>query len=119
MLWPGLLTTGMKWAIPLSAGRGPVLFRGQVGMATGPKFAATVTATESRMLGRDALVMVALVVSILIPRLFIFLRPCHPRMHQEAGAPDRPDTTISMIFPGMSVVKILFGNLVPGIFRSG
>ena len=59
-------TGGMNWTIPLSANLvirnlGLTLFLAQVGMASGPKFAATVTETGFVMLGLGAVVLVALV----------------------------------------------------------
>ena len=59
-------TGGMNWTIPLSANLvirnlGLTLFLAQVGMASGPKFAATVTETGLVMLGLGAVVLVALV----------------------------------------------------------
>ena len=63
-------TGGMNWTIPLSANLvirnlGLTLFLAQVGMASGPKFAATVTETGLLMLGLGAVVLVALVLPIL------------------------------------------------------
>ena len=70
-------TGGMNWTIPLSANLvirnlGLTLFLAQVGMSSGPKFAATVTETGFLMLGLGAVVLVALVVPILILGLFVF-----------------------------------------------
>ena len=64
-------TGGMNWTIPLSANLvlrnlGLTLFLAQVGMASGPKFAATVAETGFLMLGLGAVVLVALVLPILI-----------------------------------------------------
>ena len=64
-------TGGMNWTIPLSANLvlrnlGLTLFLAQVGMSSGPKFAATVTETGLLMLGLGAIVLVALVLPILI-----------------------------------------------------
>ncbi len=55
-------TGGMNWTIPLSANLvirnlGLTLFLAQVGMASGPKFAATVTDTGFMMLGLGAVVL--------------------------------------------------------------
>ena len=66
-------TGGMNWTIPLSANLvlrnlGLTLFLAQVGMASGPKFAATVSETGFLMLGLGAVVLVALVLPILDPR---------------------------------------------------
>src|SRR5207342_256592 len=73
-------TGGMNWTIPLSANLvlrnlGLTLFLAQVGMASGPKFAATVTETGFVMLGLGAAVLVALVVPILILGLLFFRLP--------------------------------------------
>src|ERR1043165_5528749 len=70
-------TAGMNWTIPLSANLlirnlGLTLFLAQVGMASGPKFAATVSETGFVMLGLGAVVVVALVVPILILGLLFF-----------------------------------------------
>ncbi len=55
-------TGGMNWTIPLSANivirnLGLTLFLAQVGMSSGPKFAATVTDTGFMMLGLGAVVL--------------------------------------------------------------
>ena len=66
-------TGGMNWTIPLSANLvlrnlGLTLFLAQVGMSSGPKFAATVTQNGLLMLGLGALVLVALVLADPDPR---------------------------------------------------
>ena len=131
-------TGGMNWTIPLSANLvirnlGLTLFLAQVGMASGPKFAATVTETGFVMLGLGALVLVALVVPILILGLFVFRRPYDEVAGIISGAcgnpailaysnkltpTDRPDIAYATIFPGMTIVKILFVDIVPSFFRS-
>ncbi len=70
----------MNWTIPLSANLvirnlGLTLFLAQVGMASGPKFAATVTETGLVMLGLGAIVLVALVLPILTLGLLFFRMP--------------------------------------------
>jgi len=129
-------TRGMSWTIPLSANLvirnlGLTLFLAQVGMASGPKFAATVTETGFMMLGLGAVVLVALVVPILILGLFVFRLPYDEVAGIVAGAcgnpailaysnkltpTDRPDIGYAMIFPGMTIVKILFVDIVPAFF---
>jgi putative transport protein len=129
-------TGGMNWTIPLSANLvirnlGLTLFLAQVGMASGPKFAATVTETGFTMLGLGALVLIALVVPILILGLFVFRMPYDEVAGIVAGAcgnpailaysnklapTDRPDIGYAMIFPGMTIVKILFVDIVPALF---
>ena len=132
-------TGGMNWTIPPSANLvlrnlGLTLFLAQVGMASGPKFAATITETGFVMLGLGAVVLVALVVPILILGLLVFRRPYDEVAGIVAGAcgnaailgyankltpTDRPDIAYAMIFPGMTIVKILFVDIVPSFFRSG
>src|SRR4029077_15786041 len=73
-------TGGMNWTIPLSANLvlrnlGLTLFLAQVGMSSGPKFAATVSNTGLQMLGLGALVLVALVLPIMIIGLFVYKMP--------------------------------------------
>jgi putative transport protein len=129
-------TGGMNWTIPLSANLvirnlGLTLFLAQVGMASGPKFAATVTETGFMMLGLGAVVLVALVVPILILGLLVFRMPYDEVAGIVAGAcgnpailaysnklapTDRPDLGYAMIFAGMTIVKILFVDIVPALF---
>ena len=130
-------TGGMNWTIPLSANLvirnlGLTLFLAQVGMSSGPKFAATVTDTGFLMLGLGAIVLVALVVPILILGLLVFKMPYDEVAGIVAGAcgnpailaysnklapTDRPDIGYAMIFPGMTIVKILFVDIVPAFFK--
>lgn len=128
-------TGGMNWTIPLSANLvlrnlGLTLFLAQVGMASGPKFAATVSATGFQMLGLGAIVLVALVVPILVLGLLVFRMPYDEVAGIVSGAcgnpailaysnklapTDRPDIGYAMIFPGMTIVKILFVDIVPAL----
>jgi putative transport protein len=128
-------TGGMNWTIPLSANLvlrnlGLTLFLAQVGMSSGPKFAATVTETGLMMLGLGAIVLVALVLPILILGLFVYRMPYDEVAGIVAGAcgnpailaysnklapTDRPDIGYAMIFPGMTIVKILFVDIVPAL----
>jgi putative transport protein len=128
-------TGGMNWTIPLSANLvlrnlGLTLFLAQVGMSSGPKFAATVTQTGFMMLGLGALVLIALVVPILILGLWIFKMPYDEVAGIVSGAcgnpailaysnkltpTERPDIGYAMIFPGMTIVKIIFVDIVPAL----
>jgi putative transport protein len=128
-------TGGMNWTIPLSANLvlrnlGLTLFLAQVGMASGPKFAATVTDTGFMMLGLGALVLMALVLPIMIIGLFVYKMPYDEVAGIVSGAcgnpailaysnklapTDRPDLGYAMIFPGMTIVKILFVDIVPAL----
>ena len=129
-------TGGMNWTIPLSANLvlrnlGLTLFLAQVGMSSGPKFAATVTETGFLMLGLGALVLVALVLPIMILGLLVYQMPYDEVAGIVSGAcgnpailaysnklapTDRPDLGYAMIFPGMTIVKILFVDIVPAFF---
>ena len=128
-------TGGMNWTIPLSANLvlrnfGLTLFLAQVGMASGPKFAATVADTGFVMLGMGAVVLLALVLPILILGLFVFQMPYDEVAGIVAGAcgnpailayanrlapTDKADIGYAMIFPGMTIVKILFVDIVPAL----
>jgi putative transport protein len=129
-------TGGMNWTNPPSANLvirnlGLTLFLAQVGMSSGPKFAATVTDTGFMMLGLGAIVLVAHVVPILILGLLVFRMPYDEVAGIVAGAcgnpailayanklapTDWPDLGYAMIFPGMTIVKILFVDIVPAFF---
>jgi putative transport protein len=128
-------TGGMNWTIPLSANLvlrnlGLTLFLAQVGMSSGPKFAATVTETGLLMLGLGALVLIALVLPIMILGLLVYRMPYDEVAGIVAGAcgnpailaysnklapTDRPDIGYAMIFPGMTILKILFVDVVPAL----
>ena len=128
-------TGGLNWTIPLSANLvlrnfGLTLFLAQVGMASGPKFAATVADTGFVMLGMGAVVLLALVLPILILGLFVFRMPYDEVAGIIAGAcgnpavlayanrlapTDKADIGYAMIFPGMTIVKILFVDIVPAL----
>ena len=130
-------TGGMNWTIPLSANLvmrnlGLTLFLAQVGMASGPKFVATVTETGVVMLGLGVVVLVALVLPIMILGLFVFRMPYDEVAGIVAGAcgnpailayankltpTDRPDVGYAMIFPGMTILKILFVDIVPAFLK--
>ena len=129
-------TGGMNWTIPLSANLvlrnlGLTLFLAQVGMSSGPKFAATVAEFGLLMLGLGAIVLLALVLPILILGLLVYRMPYDEVAGIVAGAcgnpailayankltpTERPDIGYAMIFPGMTIVKILFVDIVPALF---
>ena len=129
-------TGGMNWTLPLSANLvirnlGLTLFLAQVGMASGPKFAATVTETGFVMLGMGAVILLALAVPILVLGLFVFRMPFDEVAGIVSGAcgnpailayssklapTEQPDLGYAMIFPAMTIVKILFVDIVPAFF---
>jgi putative transport protein len=132
-------TGKIHWTMPLSANvvlrnLGLTLFLAQVGMSSGPKFAATVSATGFLMLGLSCVAVAALVLPVLLMGLYVFRMPFdqvsgivagatgNPAIVAYAGklAPtEKPDVGYAMIFPGMTIVKILFVNIVPALLLSG
>ena len=129
-------SAGLNWTMPLSANLvlrnlGLTLFLAQVGMASGPQFAATVAETGLLMLGLAAVAMIALVGPILLLGVFVFRLPYDELAGIVAGAcsnpailayanklapTERPDLGYAMIFPGMTILKILFVDIVPAFF---
>ena len=129
-------TWGLSWTIPLSASLvlrnlGLTLFLAQVGMASGPKFAATVAETGFVFLAYGAVILIALVLPIILLGHYVFRLPFDMLIGVVAGAcgnpailafgnkltpTDRPDIAFAMIFPGMTIVKILFVDIVPAFF---
>jgi putative transport protein len=126
-------TAGLNWTIPPSANLvlrnlGLTVFLAQVGMASGPKFAAAVAETGFLMLGLGAVVLTALVLPVLVLGVFVFRMSYDDLAGVIAGTcgnaailafankqvpNDRPDISYAMIFPGMTIVKILFVSMVP------
>ena len=120
-------TAGLNWMLPLSANLvlrnlGLTVFLAQVGISCGPKFASTVSETGFLMLGLGALIVTALVVPVLLLGL-VFGMSYDEVAGVVAGASgnaailayankltptDRPDVCYAMIFPGMTIVKIIF-----------
>jgi putative transport protein len=101
-------------------------------MSSGPKFAAAVTESGMLMLGLGAIVLVALVLPILLIGLWMYRMPFDEVAGIVSGAcgnpailsyanklapTDRPDIGYAMIFPGMTIVKILFVDIVPALLN--
>lgn len=128
-------TGKIHWTMPLSANvvlrnLGLTIFLAQVGMSSGPKFAATVSATGFLMLGLSCVAVAALVLPVLLMGLFLFRMPFDQVSGIVAGATgnpaivayasklaptEKPDVGYAMIFPGMTIVKILFVNMIPAL----
>jgi putative transport protein len=126
-------TAGLNWMLPTSANLvlrnlGLTVFLAQVGMASGPKFASAVAETGLLMLGLGAIVLTGLVLTILVLGHYVFRLPYDDLAGIVSGAcgnaailafssklvqTDRPDIDYAMIFPGMTIVKILFVSIVP------
>src|SRR5882724_3003638 len=105
-----------------------VSFLAQVGMASGPKFAATVSETGFLMLGLGAVVLASMILTILLLGLLVFRMPADELAGIISGAcgnpavlafankvapNERPDIGYAMIFPGMTIIKIVFVSVVP------
>jgi putative transport protein len=101
-----------------------------VGMASGPKFAATVATSGLLMLGLGAIVLLALVLPILILGVWVYRMPYDEVAGIVSGAcgnpailaysnklapTERPDIGYAMILPGMTILKILFVDIVPAL----
>jgi putative transport protein len=126
-------TARLNWTLPISANLvlrnlGLTIFLAQVGMAAGPKFASAIAETGLVLLGMGAIVLVGLILPILLLGLFVFRMPYDELAGIVSGAcgnaailafankqvpNDRPDIGYAMIFPGMTIVKILFVSIVP------
>ena len=121
-------TGSMVWTMPLSANLvlrnfGLTIFLAQVGMASGPKFFTTVAATGPVILLYSTLITLSLALVTTFICLVVFRIPFDTAMGIMSGATgnpailafasrttptDRPDIGYAMIFPSMTVLKILF-----------
>jgi putative transport protein len=127
-------TGGIDWTIPLPANLvlrnlGLTLFLAQVGMASGPRFAAALAATGLELFGLGAIVLAALVLPIFALGLFAFRLPYDAVAGIVAGAcgsavlgyasrvlpTDRADITYATIYPATTIAKILFVSIVPAL----
>jgi putative transport protein len=130
-------TGGLSWTVPISANLvlrnfGLTLFLAQVGLSSGPKFAATVAQTGFLFLGLGAVIVSVIVLPIMVAGVYIFRMPFDQVSGIVAGAignpailafsnkltpTDRPDIGYAMIFPAMTILKILFVDIVPALIR--
>jgi putative transport protein len=129
-------TAGVSWTIPLSANLvlrnlGLTLFLAQVGLASGPKFAAAVGETGLQMFGLGALVLAALVLPIMVLGLWVYRLPYDEVAGIVSGAcgsavaaysaramqTERPDVGYAMIYPGATIAKILFVSIAAALLR--
>ncbi len=121
-------TGSLVWTMPLSANLvlrnfGLTIFLAQVGMASGPKFFSTIAATGPVILLYSAIITLALALVTTLICLWVFRLPFDTAMGVMSGATgnpailafasrttptDRPDIGYAMIFPSMTVLKILF-----------
>ena len=123
------------WTMPLSANLvlrnfGLTIFLAQVGIASGPKFFATVGTTGVTYLLYGVAITLALVLITAFFCMWIFKLPFDTAVGVISGATgnpailafasrvaptDRPDVGYAMIFPSMTVAKILFVQIAAAL----
>ena len=127
-------TGGIVWTLPLSANMvlrnfGLTVFLAQVGIASGPAFAATVAESGLALLLLGAGIVLALVVvTIILGRLLaiptddlfgivsgVTGNPAILGYANRAAPTGRPDIGFAMVFPSMTVAKILFVQIAAAI----
>ncbi|QGZ66474.1 aspartate:alanine exchanger family transporter [Paraburkholderia acidisoli] len=116
------------WTMPLTANLvlrnfGLTIFLAQVGLASGPKFFATVGVTGASFLLYGVVIVLALLCVTAACCLWVFRLPYDMAVGVISGATgnpailafanrvaptDAPDVGYAMIFPSMTIVKILF-----------
>jgi putative transport protein len=116
------------WTMPLSANLvlrnfGLTIFLAQVGLASGPKFFATIGVAGVSFLIYGLAIVLALLLATALLCLWVFKLPFDLTVGVISGATgnpailafanriaptDRPDIGYAMIFPSMTIVKILF-----------
>ena len=126
------------WSMPLSANLvlrnfGLTIFLAQVGIASGPNFFATIGTEGIAFLLYGAAILLALVLITAALALWVFRLPFdttagvisgatgNPAILAFAGriAPtDKPDVGYAMIFPSMTVAKILFVQIAAALLGS-
>ncbi|MGZ8211417.1 MAG: aspartate:alanine exchanger family transporter [Burkholderiales bacterium] len=128
-------TGGINWTMPLSANKvlfnlGLTLFLANAGMSTGASVVSTVAETGFLLLGLGAVLLVAIVLPVIVLGLFVFRMSYDEMAGILAGATgnpailaysnklaptDRPDVGYAMIFPSMTILKILFVNVAAAL----
>ncbi|WP_213303784.1 aspartate:alanine exchanger family transporter [Paraburkholderia sacchari] len=116
------------WVMPLSANLvmrnlGLTIFLAQVGISCGPKFIATVGTAGPLLLLYGAITLLVLVAATAVCCLWVFRLPFDTTIGVICGATgnpailafanriaptDEPDIMYAMIFPSMTIVKVLF-----------
>jgi putative transport protein len=121
-------TGGINWTMPLSANKvlfnlGLTLFLANAGMSSGPSVVNTVAETGLLLLGLGAAILFALALPVVVLGLFVFRmsydemagilagttgNPAILAYSNKLAPTDRPDVGYAMIFPSMTILKILF-----------
>jgi putative transport protein len=126
--------TGIVWTLPLSANLvlknfGLTVFLAQVGISSGPQFAATVAESGFTMILLGAIIMVALVVVTMIAGRLLAVpaddlfgivsgvtgNPAILVYASRAVPTERPDIGFAIVFPTMTVAKILFVQIAAAV----
>ena len=126
--------TGIVWTLPLSANTvlrnfGLTVFLAQVGIASGPQFAATVAESGFTLLLLGAIIMLALVVVTMIAGRLLAIpaddlfgiisgvtgNPAILVYANRAVPTERPDIGYAMVFPTVTVLKILFVQIAAAV----
>jgi putative transport protein len=130
-------TGGLHWTIPLSANLvlrnlGLTIFLAQVGISSGPKFAAAVAESGFLLIFVGVLVLLGLVLPVMLIGLRVLKLPfdevCgivsgvtgNPAILNYASkltGTEKPDVGYAMIFPGATILKILFVQIGAAILR--
>ncbi len=130
-------TGGIVWTLPLSANLvlrnfGLTVFLAQVGISSGPKFVSTVAESGLSQLFLGALIVLALVgVTMVVGRLLAVPvddlfgvvsgatgNPAILAFASRAVATERPDIGYAMVYPSITVTKILFVQIAAAILGS-
>lgn len=126
----------LHWTMPLSANLvlrnlGLTIFLAQVGISSGPKFAAALAESGFLFIFLGILVLFALVLPVIVVGLYILKLPfdevcgitCgvtgNPAILNYASkltSTDKPDVGYAMIFPGATIMKILFVQIAAAIW---
>ena len=128
-------TAGINWTMPRSANKvlfnlGLTLFLANAGMSTGANVVATVAENGILILLLGAVVLLAIVLPVIVLGLFVFKMSYDEMAGILAGATgnpailayanklaptDRPDVGYAMIFPSMTILKILCVNIAAAL----
>jgi putative transport protein len=127
-------TSGIVWTLPLSANLvlrnfGLTVFLAQVGMSSGPKFAATIAETGLTFILLGALIVLPLVLVTMVAGRLLKIpaddlfgivsgvtgNPAILAYASRAVPTDRPDIGYAMIFPSIVLVKILFVQITAAV----
>jgi putative transport protein len=129
--------TGIVWTLPLSANMvlrnfGLTVFLAQVGIASGPKFAETVAVSGLTLLPLGIVIMLALIlVTMLVGRLLgvpaddlfgivsgVTGNPAILVYANRAFPTERTNISYAMVFPTVTVLKILFVQIAAAVLGS-